>query len=462
MSKRWLLIVAMLSVVAVGFYAAHGTAESGEVVLAKAKALNEERIQGLIDEMRRSDVDKLAPIDVKPLELPEAGVDVMRVRLEETYDIAGIGKDTIELKGWIAVRHDHTRPGEGEDVLTWNSAVTDTEFVAMELHGESPIFGPVEVTLDKTTPSVGQVGKLCFPFVVGSSLNAAYMPYRQLFKIDPQAANRVQGPAVRFAAQRQPASETPEKGSSLVTGTRARPVIAVIDGVIKAISAKDGKKMMTYYSSAGSNLFFGPTSRGIARGGEEYVRELSRMFDNIKSIEVKRNDDVQVRIAGNLAVASLTGENRVTNAQGQTGTSPWRWTVELEKGKGGQWQITHDHLSFFGDPNRPTEGIRSDEALGAACLANTSVAVYMKKLDLRMRTAEPVHWYSEVETIPPVGYTASVSATPTPMVSNGRPVGTLEHGAVKFREVVRHVPLIDVTRPDLRIASIRTSPAPGR
>ncbi|HEV2761863.1 MAG TPA: hypothetical protein VGV38_02620, partial [Pyrinomonadaceae bacterium] len=52
-----------------------------------------------------------------------------------------------------------------------------------------------------------------------------------------------------------------------------------------------------------------------------------------------------------------------------------------------------------------------------------------------------VIWYSEVETIPPVGATASVSVTPTPMLSKGRRVATLEHGAVRFREIVRHVAL---------------------
>lgn len=75
------------------------------------------------------------------------------------------------------------------------------------------------------------------------------------------------------------------------------------------------------------------------------------------------------------------------------------------------------------------------------CLAKISVEVEMPKLHLAMRTKNPVTWYSEVKTIPPVGYTASVSATSTPMISRGREVATLDHGAVKFREIVRRIPL---------------------
>lgn len=460
MKRRWWIAVLPLLVLAVAYYSGRATAEPGGAMPAKAE-VNQRRIQNLVDEMRRVDVDRLAALAMKPLEIPEPGVDVMRVRLEETYDIEGVGKDTVELKGWIAVKHDNTRPAEGEELLTWNSAVTDTEFVAMELRGESAVFGPVEISLDKSRPSVGQVGKLCFPFAVGSSLDASYMPHRTLFEIDRQAAGRAQSATVMPAAQRRPGK--PRETSTLVKGEKARPVVAVVDGVIKAIGAKDPKAMMRYYSSSGSNLFFGQTPQGVTRGGEDYVRQLSRTFENIKSIEIKRNDDVQVRMSDNLAVATLTGVNNVVNAKGQRGSSPWRWTVEMER-TGNQWQITHDHLSFYEDPGMPIDRqqISGLAERGACCLANISVAVNMSKLGLKMWTAEPVRWYSEVETIPPVGYTASVSATPTPLVAAGRQVGTLEHGVVKFREVVRHVSLLDSTRPDLRIASIRVPPPAGR
>jgi hypothetical protein len=75
------------------------------------------------------------------------------------------------------------------------------------------------------------------------------------------------------------------------------------------------------------------------------------------------------------------------------------------------------------------------------CLAKISVEVEMPNLHIAMRTKDPVKWYSEVETIPPVGYTASVSASSTAMIADGREVASLEHGAIKFREIVQRVRL---------------------
>ena len=109
MNRKWLIVALSLVALAVGWYATRATADPGATLPAKAQ-VNQARIRGLLDEMSKIDVDKLAALEMKPLQLPEPGVDVMRVRLEETYDIAGVGKDTVELRGWIAVKHDNTRP----------------------------------------------------------------------------------------------------------------------------------------------------------------------------------------------------------------------------------------------------------------------------------------------------------------------------------------------------------------
>ena len=90
----------------------------------------------------------------------------------------------------------------------------------------------------------------------------------------------------------------------------------------------------------------------------------------------------------------------------------------------------------------------------AACLANASVSINMPKLNLHMQTEHPVTWYSEVETIPPVGHTASVSFTPTPLDMDGRQVATLTSGVVKFREVVRKVKL-EGTQPGDKMMATR-------
>jgi hypothetical protein len=110
-----------------------------------------------LEGMSPAKLAKLNPIPPKPYTLPEPSVDVMRAKLEETYTIAGIGQDTVELSGWIAVTHG--KPSTDD----WNTAVTATRFIALELHGESKLFGPVHVTFDPQKQVLGAVGKITLP-----------------------------------------------------------------------------------------------------------------------------------------------------------------------------------------------------------------------------------------------------------------------------------------------------------
>jgi hypothetical protein len=91
--------------------------------------------------------------------------------------------------------------------------------------------------------------------------------------------------------------------------------------------------------------------------------------------------------------------------------------------------------------------------VNGACAAKVNVAVLMPNLGLEMVTDHPVSWYSLVETIPPVGTTASIANEPVRLRNNGREVATLQGGIVDFREVVRHV---SVTPQYDRVASART------
>jgi hypothetical protein len=245
--KHWLIAVALLVAAAAAVGVSAGN--SDKVVVA-----------ALVNEMNSLSQTGLANLEALPLQpyaLPEPGVDVMRVQLDESYTIDGIGEDTVELTGWIAVTHG--KPSTDN----WATAVTDTQFVAMDLVGNSKVFGRVHVTLDSSRPAVGQVGRITIPE------HARY--------------------ALASAAAADDAS-------------REEPVLAV-------------------------------------------------------------------------------------------------------------------------------------------CRAPVAVNVSMQDLGLEMTTKDHAVWFSEVTTIPPVGHQASVTVDPVRMMSNGREVGTLTSGIVKFREVVRHLPL---------------------
>lgn len=252
------------------------------IAVSASPATNDSiRIVSVINEMKSLDpatLESLPPIEIKPYTLPPAGIDVMRVHIEETYTIEGVGKDTVQLTGWVAVRHGAFRPGQGENKVTWSTAVADTEFVGLELKGQSAVFGPIEVTLDSSRPAIGQVGKISVPERAGEYLLAA-------------------------------------------------------------------------------------------------------------------NDTATTQKDTTQDTSAVTEETATTDAE------------------------------------------------AAKCRAPVNVNVSMPKLGLDMKTKEPVVWYSRVTTIPPVGHTASVTIDPVTMTSGGRKVGSLVSGQIKFREVVKSVPL---------------------
>ncbi len=277
MKKKNLLLILACSALAIAVGITVSAAPSDDSV----------RIASLVNEMNSLNFDKLESlpaVNVKAYSLPGPSVDVMRVRLEETYTIQGVGEDTVELTGWIAVRHGASRPAPGESTVTWSTAVTDTEFVGLELRGESEVFGPVRVTLDESRPAIGQVGKI----------------------------------------------SVPERASQIL----------------------------------------------------------------------------------------LAANDTTTAPQSGTTTAPQSGTTD---------QNTND------DTIEP-EPVQK-------CRAPVNVKVSMSQLGLELKTKTPAVWYSEVSTIPPVGHVASVTAEPVALVSAGREVGKLVSGTVKFREVVRAVPL---------------------
>ena len=438
-----LFIVLSLSVLS-------GAKSSNKASAPATELTDAERISGLLAEMETVDLASLPALPVERFALPPAGVDVMRVRMDESYDVAGVGKDTVELSGWIAVKHSNTRPSEGAKEATWTTSITDTEFVGMDLRGESKIFGPVRVRLNQEQRTIGRVGTIQLPFPVGSLIDSTYKEQTGAYTTDARAAS--------VEKRLTPQTQKQFKGE-------ARSVEQIIRGVLTGISNKDPKTMLKYYDQTPGNLFFGMTIDGPKKtSAQDHINTMSLQFANIRSIKATPNDDMDIRVSGNLASAALTGTNVVVDNEGRKMEGLWRWTVVLGK-KGRDWLITHDHVDFYVDANAPanirelqatcsaaaaaisTQTADPAKALAARgacnCVASISVDVDMPKLDLHMKTASPVMWYSKVDTIPPVGFTASVLLTPTPLVSGGREVATLRHGAVKFREVVRHVRLTE-------------------
>lgn len=93
------------------------------------------------------------PIQVKPYTIPPAGIDTTEVTIEESYDIQGVGRDTVSLKGTLVSDRGAPLLQPGKQNLKWESSIVAARFTNLRLSGKSDVFGTVRVTLDKSYPA---------------------------------------------------------------------------------------------------------------------------------------------------------------------------------------------------------------------------------------------------------------------------------------------------------------------
>lgn len=163
--RRVSLVLLVFAIIAGGLFVASSQAQN-EAELSYEATSSEVKVASLmreLDTMGDKEFYALDALEVKKFHVPPDSVDVMRARVTETYTVDGIGEDTVELSGWVAVKHHNARPVDGSGELTWENAVVDTEFIGMDLKGVSDVFGRVEVRLDPSQPSRGQVGRIQIP-----------------------------------------------------------------------------------------------------------------------------------------------------------------------------------------------------------------------------------------------------------------------------------------------------------
>ena len=339
------------------------------------------RVKGLLSEMERMDratLEVLSPIEIPKYALPLPSVDVMRVKLVETYQIDGIGEDEVELLGWIAVQHTNPRPAAGEREVTWKTAVMDTEFVGMDLRGQSDLFGEVRVSLDRDRPAIGQVGKIDIPEVAMATALAASGFQEPTDGVEPTGQPPIPPEVAKLIERLERRIEALEADKA----RRLPPPVRFEDDLPSELLPKKRPKSVPRFDSgprdvAGSDDGSTPTVTG------KTGQKLDGAMKTEKSVEVNKKVEKSTRLKSLKAL--------------------------LKSAK--------------------------------CCRAPVAVTVSMRNLKLEMKTKTHVTWFSVVDTIPPVGHTASVALTPTALVSAGREVGVLKSGVVKFREVVKVVPL---------------------
>ncbi|MFI6094951.1 DUF6073 family protein [Lentzea sp. NPDC051213] len=96
-------------------------------------------------------------VDVAEFSVPDVGTDIVEITLEETYEVEGIGTDTVTLKGTLVAERAVPLLDHGTVEVSWETSTVVARFVALSVTGESKVFGPVSVVLDTRSPAVGVV-----------------------------------------------------------------------------------------------------------------------------------------------------------------------------------------------------------------------------------------------------------------------------------------------------------------
>lgn len=96
-------------------------------------------------------------VDVTPYTVPSAGTDIVEITLEETYDVEGVGTDTVVLTGTLIAERAAPLLGHGAHAVDWKTATVTAKFTTLAVSGQSSVFGPVSVTLDSRSSAMAMV-----------------------------------------------------------------------------------------------------------------------------------------------------------------------------------------------------------------------------------------------------------------------------------------------------------------
>jgi hypothetical protein len=88
--------------------------------------------------------------NVKPYRLTPGSIEVMQVNVREKIDIHGVGTDVVQMSGFFTVQTEDPIPVEKEKDINWKNFKVLTKFKALELVGQSDVFGAVRVRLHET------------------------------------------------------------------------------------------------------------------------------------------------------------------------------------------------------------------------------------------------------------------------------------------------------------------------
>jgi uncharacterized protein (TIGR02246 family) len=133
----------------------------------------------------------------------------------------------------------------------------------------------------------------------------------------------------------------------LSISTDESEVRALIEEWRSSIAARDLDRLMKLY--APDVVFFDAVPPYMQRGAEAYRRSWEAMLSFLPPRLVSEMRDLEINVSGDLATMHCI--QRLTNADtNDAATCGWVRVSVIYKRTGGNWQVTHEHVSVPFDP----------------------------------------------------------------------------------------------------------------
>ena len=125
--------------------------------------------------------------------------------------------------------------------------------------------------------------------------------------------------------------------------TARADVLAVLDGRLEAMRAKDIDRAMSFYSPG--IVYFDIIPPHQFAGADAVRRNFQRWFAEYQGGIELETHDLSIAVSGDVAFAHMLHPDSGTRGSGRDITVVVRSTVCLRR-IDGQWLITHEHISF--------------------------------------------------------------------------------------------------------------------
>jgi ketosteroid isomerase-like protein len=119
---------------------------------------------------------------------------------------------------------------------------------------------------------------------------------------------------------------------------------ALVPRIVAAWESFDLTKVEPYYAQDEGFAYFDLTPLKYGSWAEYRAGARKAIFDTMKSLKLKVNDDLRVHRRGSLAWATFTFGAEIVNMQGASSHLDGRWTMVFEKRARG-WTVVHEHVS---------------------------------------------------------------------------------------------------------------------